>query len=239
MDADGSNQRRVYSFRPDLPDRASDEGYRWGPVWSPDGEELAFVVWEFDSSRERRDVLYRVRVNNLAATQVYVTRPGTIVHSDTLFRTDSIISPPAWSPNGKRLAFIRRSLDSIGEKGLKAGTEIKLHTISPDGSDLRTVAEGSAFDFDLSFGLNHGFVRSLFWSPNGTELLFASSSGVYIASADVGGYRKIGEGGYASWSPDGSRIAVAHHEYNGAIHDLSTMAPDGSDVQILLEGTSK
>ena len=239
MDADGSNQRRVYSFRPDLPDRASVEGYRWGPVWSPDGRELAFVVWEKISSSERRDVLYRVRVNDLAATQVYVTRPGTIVHSDRLFRMDSIISPPSWSPNGNRLAFIRRNLDSIREKGLKAGTEIKLHTISPDGSELRTVAEGSAFDFDFSFGLNHGFFRSLLWSPHGTELLFASSSGVYIASEDVGGYRKIAEGEYASWSPDGTRIAVTHHEYDGTIHDLSTMAPDGSDMQILLEGTSR
>ena len=44
-------------------------------------------------------------------------------------------------------------------------------------------------------------------------------------------HRKVTEGGYASWSPDGPQIAVLT-EFSDA--HLSTMAPDGSDVRVLV-----
>ena len=68
----------------------------------------------------------------------------------------------------------------------------------------------------------------LSWSPKGDEILFILRRtypiDVNVAQADGSGYRMVAKGGHASWSPDGSRIAV-----RGAGAFLTTIARDGSD----------
>ena len=56
-------------------------------------------------------------------------------------------------------------------------------------------------------------------------------SQVYIADADGSGdYRRVADGSFASWSPDGFKIAVIDF----ADDYLFTVAPDGSDVRVLV-----
>ena len=142
-----------------------------------------------------------------------------------------IISPPAWSWDGRRLAFLH--IENHDEVGRTKG--LTLYTISPDGSDLREVIRLD--------DVNRGLEGVVDWSPNGKDLLFSwsqqnssSKGSIYVVNLDGSNLREIGTGIWVSWSPDGSRIAVAYQEYNGAIQDLSTMAPDGSDVKLLLWG---
>lgn len=63
----------------------------------------------------------------------------------------------------------------------------------------------------------------------------------YIINADGSlVFHEIGKGPYASWSPDGSRIAsVGTHAEEGDPTKrsdvfLSTMAPEGSDLRVIL-----
>ena len=71
----------------------------------------------------------------------------------------------------------------------------------------------------------------LSWSPKGDEILFILRRtypiDVNVAQADGSGYRTVAKGGHASWSPDGSRIAV-----RGAGAFLTTIARDGSGQKI-------
>ena len=97
-------------------------------------------------------------------------------------------------------------------------------TINADGSELRTVAE-------LPRKIVSGI--SLSWSPDGGAILFTLSSGeIFVANADGSGHEKVGKGNYATWLPDGARIAVLGSAEPGTA--LYTMAPDGSDVRILV-----
>ena len=65
---------------------------------------------------------------------------------------------------------------------------------------------------------------------NGDEILFVLNGAMYVAKADGSGYREVAGAPYASWSPDGSRIAMS----GGSGFYLTTIAADGSDEQVLV-----
>ena len=95
------------------------------------------------------------------------------------------------------------------------------------------------------------------WSPDGTKMVFALSSGkwlkgepvshIWMANADGSGLRQITDGDFRdespSWSPDGKRIAFAReHLLNRTINQsyadqyIAVMDPDGSNIVALTRG---
>jgi hypothetical protein len=96
---------------------------------------------------------------------------------------------PAWSPDGSRIAFVSDRADSPG-----------IHTIAPDGSDLRFLGPGSEPD----------------WSPDGSRIVFSRSVGdddhgdLYTMRADGSDVRRLLSSSALetrpSWSPDGKTI---------------------------------
>ena len=206
----GSDERLLLPFH--LRDRPVS-----GPVWSPDGRLLAFVVAEpRDAAELRRSVLYTVGADSTGLTRLFATSDKPRVW---------IPWTPAWSPDGQTLAFWVLLKDEVGNK-------LKLYTVSADDSRLREV---------LELEPEHIGKASFSWSPDGTKLLFSSGyvrqshdPTVYVVNADGSDVRAFGEGTHASWSPDGSRIAMAnvYNEEDEAAY-LSTAALDGSDLRVV------
>ncbi len=112
---------------------------------------------------------------------------------------------------------------------------VTLNSVRSDGSDERELV--NLTDFREADQLS---VREISLSPDGSSLLL---DGRHVVNVDGTGFISLGNyglgPGYASWSPDGSRITVYYNpKVDGRLIwrsiALVTLAPDGSDVRVLL-----
>lgn len=215
MTADGSGRRLVNS--------GGGSAVLHPPQWSSDGTRLAVLGTRQSGGLE-------LRVESLGPDDVDFQQLGRIA------------SGPAWSPDGARLAVVTTDEATGGDRILVS--------MAADGSQVQEVP--LAEDRKPGYGGVHSdlsranWVPTLAWSPAGDQLLYTcgwqvcvvATDGTHVGSSPIGwGY----VGSVATWSPDGSRIAVAA----GAIDEtgpvvsrgpvLYTMAPDGSDVQVLAQ----
>lgn len=109
------------SVRPLSQDRAE----RSGPAWSPDSTRLAFS----SSSQGSQNAVAIVDLNTGQTRQV-----TTCVYEPTNPCTQDL--RPSWSPDGRRLAFVRNT-----------GTSTQLAVVGTDGTGSRIVASGP-FSYD-------------------------------------------------------------------------------------------
>ncbi len=100
---------------------------------------------------------------------------------------------PAWSPNGRLLAF-----DTVVDRNYD------IWTMRPDGTARARVTRDPAPDYFAA------------WSPDGTQLVYTSDRGgedLFVIRADGTGERRLTDHPApdwgAAWSPDGTRIAFA------------------------------
>lgn len=109
---------------------------------------------------------------------------------------------PAWSHDGKRLAF--DALES-------ASQTIRLFVVNLDGSGLKQIGE----------------TQSPAWSPDDKQIAFhfrgdeKNESGVYVQNLDGQGRVRVSAGFGPRWSPDGGRIAFTDMR-NLTVLDLVT-----------------
>ena len=267
------------------------------PAWSPDGSQVAFVQWDYDSG-------YRIAVVDVASGQETVVASGPLLPREAIGRQAPVWSPdggqiafvgydrtevrgpaiyavgndgsdlrlltaansrPAWTPDGKRLAFAKPD-----------GDELALFTITADGSDLRRVTKielsggrasygnvnverdepgssgyatgGGGFPTDYeAMDPKDIWVDTMAWSPDRSMIMYGCGALICVAKADGTqiGTSPIGlsQGMTGAWSPDGSRIAIGRLELRRPAYDdgvaLYTMAPDGSDLRLLVRHDSE
>jgi Tol biopolymer transport system component len=167
MNADGSGQKRLTRNR----------GWDSQTAWSPDGRKLAFV------SSKRRGVL--IHANQAGNDEVYVMNAdGSAQRNLTRNAARDIL--PAWSPDGRKLAFVRK----------RAGNT-EVYVMNADGSAQRNLTRNAAGD------------NSPAWSPDGRKIAFLSDRDgnpeVYVMNADGTGQlnvtRSPANEGWFAWSP--------------------------------------
>jgi len=120
---------------------------------------------------------------------------------------------PAWSPDGKTIAFISQ----IGSTDTA-----EVHTINVDGSNERELTKNDAWEYGMS------------WSPDSKQIVFGSERGggwqIYIMNADGSEQKPLpnpADGNAPAWSPDGKQI-VFTSDRDGE-DDIFVMKSDGSN----------
>ena len=234
MAADGSAIRRLTPVEP----VELGVTYVSRPAWSPDGRLIAFVA---------RTIRWKDEVINEAQHFIATVGPDGS-NFRKLVQSKWPMGDPIWHPNNGRLTFARLE-----------NKDLKLFTVDPDGDHLETQIYGPRSLVEDSDYVPADYVYwedpPMAWSPNGSELLFITrhirKPHIFIISADGSASRRLnptpsGEGfDYdsrniyrASWSPDGSRIAVLDFHKIGDSRQshvlLFTMAADGTDKKALV-----
>lgn len=123
---------------------------------------------------------------------------------------------PSWSPDGKKIAFIRNFRDNSD-----------LYVMNADGSHQRALTHDAAREANPD------------WSPDGGRIVFTSgvggATGINVIRADGTGLRVLDGADNPSdpdWSPDGTQIVyVSNSSERGQI---SVMNADGSDQHVLV-----
>lgn len=140
---------------------------------------------------------------------------------------------PAWSPDGRRIAYLS-SFSRVDAYPGRQSVGLGLLTMAADGTDIRPV-------LDLGFAL---LPRPPRWSPDGEHLavvryrqqerrpyeLERHGRQLYVVGADGAKPRRLDAHVVSepSWSPDGTRLAYARSETGGV--GLYTVGIDGTDV---------
>ena len=153
--------------------------------WSPDGKRLLYEAWPNE--------LY---INDLTGGE-----PTKV--------TDGMM--PAWSPDGRSIAFCDPSVDG------------EMDTASPTGADATLLSKAA-----------NGCLPA--WSPDGKRLAFGGTqngkSGIFVANPDGSGLERLttttGKDDWPAWSPDGTRIAFSRSATQDGPADVWVMNADGS-----------
>ena len=237
---DGTGARRL----------TRDERFNTHPVWSPDGEEIAYIadgklsvmradgtdarelvasveavsaaaVWSPDGSR----IAFAGEQQDTGQRAVYtVRRNGT-----DLTMLGPTVSVPAWSPDGRRIALLKP----------EDGGGVSLYTLGSVGEDPLKV---------LSLGESDIWVDNLSWSPDGDAILFSSADGeVVVVNLEDVEERVLARaaGRWAAWSADGARFAVvasrnSDEEAGDSRREvLYTKMRDGRFRRVVVEGNDE
>jgi Tol biopolymer transport system component len=190
MNADGSNVRR-------LTDNSASDG-QYGIAWSPDGKKLVFSSNRLTGSNDNFQLFE-------------MDADGSNAH---LLNSSYCGCYPAFSPDGKRIAFA----------GFTYNFEI--FVMDSDGSHAVNLTQSKDKDFNPA------------WSPDGRSILFETRRDgqwdeLYVMNVDGSNQRRLTVAmdawdGHGRWSPDGRQILFSAYHEGDPAQQIYIMNADGS-----------
>lgn len=151
----------------------------------------------------------------------------------------------SWSPDGKRIAFYTtRSSDEDVLKKYRLTNEYLLYVMDATGENQKRLLDFPVKDFGWAPDNRRLFFISAYEDPdrNSPEVLSGSRhplAFVYVLDLQTGSIIRLpgsGRNCSASWSPDGTRLAVGFGD--GENCGLFVMSPDGSQSERLTDGST-
>ena len=171
------------------------------PVWSPDGSRLAFL------SSIHCDFHSEIYIMDADGTNVTQLTPP-----------DMSVGDPAWSPDGRFIAFDSIPFDTNSDTG---GAIYIMHT---DGTDLIRLA---------GFSVNIPYASC--WSPDGKQIAFTviheRGTDIYVMDTDGSHTAQLTNDASSfelEWSPDGWHIVFTSNRDGD--YEIYVMDADGSNV---------
>ncbi len=174
------------------------------PAWSPDGKQIAFI----SPCSKPHDISDLPPTD----TKIYITAPDDPEPTAAVLNTGGIgDSEPAWSPDGKKLAFT----------STRDGGRPLIYVYDFDKKQTTLITQPTA-DFDIA--------RQPSWGPFSNQVLYAQRNrnlGVYQiwAVTDAGeGAQQIVYSGQTFWdylplfSPDGKYVLFSERNATGPIY---------------------
>jgi hypothetical protein len=180
MHADGSGRTGVIV----------EEGYQ--PAWSPDGRSIAFTRFSDDIGEQEFSEIWVAAADGSGARRLTRSRGG--VEEDS----------PAWSPDGRRVAFVRLTDDDDVIVS-------SIVSVAAEGGDARTITKLRSRAYNA--------LASPAWAPDGNSILVSRinrlaeddqdfNAQLYSVSVSSGLQRPLLRGAREpAFSPSGDRIA--------------------------------
>jgi Tol biopolymer transport system component len=209
------------------------------PVWSPDGERIAFA----------NGAIYIMSVDGSVVRRLPHSAPD---------------AEPRWSPNGRKIAFINEAREDHSRIGVMepdgrrqrlltpASDDDFAPTWSPDGRQIAFISRDNyAIEVMNSDGSNahrlatvRGDTFQLAWSPDGRRIAYTDGSNIHVIDADGRNSHALTRAGgeEPAWSPDGRTIAFetfrdhadkAMSDLPEYLDEIYIMNADGSNQQRL------
>lgn len=181
MDADGRNLKQVTTGKVNR-----------APTWSPHRKKIAFnrIVYKSDRFVAFNNFVMDADGSNMTSLS---KKSITNLSKKTIHDAD-----PAWSPDGKKIAFGSRR----NEKGWG------LYLMDANGANVRALSQSGRM----------GFVYPA-WSPDGNNIAYTNidknnAYAIFVSDSDGKNRKQLTTSGfdtYAAWSGDGKQISFVRY----------------------------
>jgi Tol biopolymer transport system component len=224
------------------------------PAWSPDGKQVVYQKFAYASKQNQplfsKDGMFDIRFSGefpaissngkltlspfgevaaRAATPfdkiaVYVSDLDGANRKQVFEQDGGGAFSPAWSPDGKWIAFGYGTFFNAREN-----KPAQLMMIRADGSDKRELTKGP---------VNSGFPS---WSADGKRIVYRvwtkTARSLQILDLDSGQSTELtsGNDNFPMWSPLGDRICFTRQTGGSKLFDIFTIRPDGTDLKQLTD----
>jgi Tol biopolymer transport system component len=203
MNSDGGNVQRLTTL-----------GGCSEPVWSPDGNRIAFTHRRADGF----DKIYRMNADGSGLSLLYIEE-ATPAHQRN----------PRWSPDGTRIAF--------SHEGPNFQNVFQQEIYVMDATTAYTLAN---YSFDQSFVITRKDTNPV-WSPDGKKIAylrdvrtpFPNSFQIIVLELATQTRVQITTGASCTapvWSPDSTRLAFTRSVVGGRYARVTVINADGTHV---------
>ena len=239
---DGTGVRRLTVYKDLDGDGEIERHNEVDPVWSPDGNQIAFKSDQstFVSELLASDSGLRLSIMDADGSNVRVLAPSVRLLTDWSPKHHLESRHPKWSPDGKWIAFVGLEL--------RGPSQFAVYTVRPNGTGLTRIARIHRYGF-------------LEWSPDSTRLAFVAPEGseiegnrgaIYTVRPDGSSLTRISDvlapelgsdfdrirfsviDTLTVWSPDGAWLAYARADQEGS--SIHVARPDGTENRLVMRG---